>query len=141
LQRVQHYFDAHKLDELRIHAFLSVIGSKTYSLLRNQVSPDKPGDKSLQELFAVLRKYFEPKKALIAARFRFFRRQQEVGETVAEYAAELQRLATHCDYGAFLEQALRDRLVCGLRNEAAQKHLLSKANLTLEKALEIAQGM
>jgi len=29
----------------------------------------------------------------------------------------------------------------GLRNKAARKHLLSKANLTLEKALEIAQGM
>jgi len=63
LERVQHYFDAHKVDdELRIHAFSSVIGSKTYSLLRNQVSPDKPGEKSLQELFAVLRKYFELKK-------------------------------------------------------------------------------
>ena len=46
LDRVQHYFDAHKVDnELRVHAFLSVTGSKTYSLLRNQVSPDKPGDR------------------------------------------------------------------------------------------------
>ena len=80
-------------------------------------------------------------KVVIAERFQFFRRQQDVGETVAEYEAELRKLATHCDYGAFLEQALRDRLVCGLRNEASQKHLLSKANLTLEKALEIAQGM
>ena len=65
---LEHYFDAHKVDnELRVHAFLSVIGSKTYSLLRNQVSPDKPGEKSLQELFAVLRKYFEPKKVVIAS--------------------------------------------------------------------------
>ena len=142
LDRVQHYFRAHKVEEeVRIHAFLSVIGSKNFTLLRNQVSPAKPGDKSLEELFTVLRKYFEPKKVVIAERFKFFRRQQQVGESVAEYEGELRKLATHCDYGAFLEQALRDRLVCGLTNEAAQKHLLTKANLTLEKALEIAQGM
>ena len=99
------------------------------------------GDKNTQCLQAAHSDTFRSSPLSRRRCFRFFRRQQEVGETVAEYEAELRRLATHCDYGAFLEQALRDRLVCGLRNEAAQKHLLSKANLMLEKALEIAQGM
>ena len=40
----------------------------------------------------------------------------------------------------YLEQALRDRLVCGLRNEGTRKRLLSEADLTLAKALELAQG-
>ena len=37
--------------------------------------------------------------------------------------------------------ALRDRLVCGLKNTGIQKQLLSEVNLTLAKAGEIAQGM
>ena len=37
--------------------------------------------------------------------------------------------------------ALRDRLVCGLRNTGIQKRLLSEASLTLAKAGVIAQGM
>ena len=31
--------------------------------------------------------------------------------------------------------------MCGLRNEATQKHLLSKLDLTLQQAVEIAQSM
>ena len=60
-----------------------------------------------------------------------------VGETIAEYEAELRRLATHCEFDAHPSQALRDRLVCRLRNEATQKHLLSKSDLTLEWFIEI----
>ena len=71
---------------------------------------------------------------VIAERFRFYRREQAVGETIAEYEAELRRLATHCQFEAHpLSQALRDRLVCGLRNEATQEHLLSKSDLTLQQ--------
>jgi len=40
-----------------------------------------------------------------------------------------------------LDQALRDRLVCGLSAEAIQKRILSKKELTLAKAQEIALGM
>jgi len=35
---------------------------------------------------------------------------------IAEYVAELRSLAAHCDFGDYLEEALRDRLVCGLCN-------------------------
>ena len=66
-----------------------------------------------------------------------YRREQTIGESVADYEAELRRLATHCDFGEYLDQALRDRLVCGLKSE---KHLLSKSDLTLKRALEIAQS-
>ena len=45
------------------------------------------------------------------------------------------------EFGAYLEEALRDRFVCGLKNEGTQKRLLSEADLTFQKALEIAQGM
>ena len=36
---------------------------------------------------------------------------------------------------------LCDRLVCGLRSENIQKRLLSEADLTLVRAVEISQGM
>ena len=37
-----------------------------------------------------------------------------------------------CDFGEFLEQALRDRFVCGLANTILQKCLLTEKKLTLE---------
>ena len=71
---------------------------------------------------------------VIAERFRFYRREQAVGETIAEYEAELRRLATHCQFEAHpLSQALWDRLVCGLRNEATQKHSLAKPDPSAQR--------
>ena len=41
------------------------------------------------------------------------------------YLAELQKLALHCQFGAYLMEALRERLVCGLQSETQQSHWLN----------------
>ena len=87
-----------------------------------------------------MKQHFEPKRLVIARRFYFYRQDQAAEENVAGYMAELQRLVAPCDFRDFLNEALRDRLVCGLRNEA-QKRLLSEAELSLAKAITIAQSM
>ena len=69
-----------------------------------------------------LKSHFEPKLLIIAERFKFHQRGQAPGETVAEYVAELCRLATHCEFGSYLDEALRDRFVCGLKGEECKKH-------------------
>ena len=53
----------------------------------------------------------------------------------------LRQLASHCQFGTFLNEALRNKLVCGMHSENTQKVLLTKAKLTLEKAVKISQGM
>jgi len=58
---------------------------------------------------------------------------QAAGESISEYLAELRCMATHCDIGNFLDQALRDCFVCGLRHQGTQKRLLSESDLTLTK--------
>ena len=60
---------------------------------------------------------------------------------MAQFVAELRRLATHCNFGGYLDEALRDRLVCGLRSETTQRRLLTTADLKLSDAIEIAQGL
>ena len=120
---------------------LNVIGAKTYSLLHDLLAPTNLKEKSFDALVDVLKKHFEPKPLIIAERFTFHRRNQYSNESVLEYMAELRRLAVHCEFGNYLDQALRDRLVCGLRSENIQKRLLTKADLTLARAVELAQGM
>ena len=80
-------------------------------------------DKSLGDLVTTLKKHFEPEPLVIAERFCLHQCSQNIGDTVTEYVAELRRLATHCQYGVHLEEALRDRLVCGIRNVRTQKKL------------------
>ena len=57
------------------------------------------------------------------------------------YVVGLKHQASRCKFGAFLEEALRDRLVCGLRSEAIQKKLLSEKGLTFKRACDVAQAM
>ena len=49
---------------------------------------------------------YEPKPLEIVEHFNFNRKQQGPEETVAQYVAELRRLPTYCNYGAFLNAAL-----------------------------------
>ncbi|MDD9817031.1 MAG: reverse transcriptase domain-containing protein, partial [Gammaproteobacteria bacterium] len=142
LERVELYFEANNISEdKRVAVFLSVIGGRNYTLLRNLLAPQKLSERTLADLADALKKHFGPKRIVIAERFRFHRREQAAGETVADYEAELRRLAIHCQFGEYLDQALRDRLVCGLKSEATQRRLLSEPDLTLKRAIEVAQSM
>ena len=59
---------------------------------------------------------------------------------MSTFVAELRSIAKGCEFGAALEDNLRDRLVCGINNEAIQKALLSEKNLTFRTAYELAQS-
>ena len=78
---------------------------------------------------------------MIAGRFHFHWRVQAVDESVAEFDAALRNLATYCKFKGTGEEALRNRFVCGERNEATQRKLLTEHDLTYQKALEIAKSM
>ena len=45
------------------------------------------------------------------------------------------------EFGTYLDEALRDRLVCGIQSSHIQKRLLSEDKLTFRRALEIALAM
>ena len=110
-------------------------------LLAHLVAPQKPGELSYNQICKQLEKHFSPKLVKIAERFRFHNHQQQSGETVTDYLADLRKLAIYCEFGEFLEDALCDRLVCGLKDEAMQQKLLGEADLSLKKAFEITQAM
>ena len=53
----------------------------------------------------------------------------------------MKKCSEHCAFGTFLEEALRDRFVCGLRSKQTQKRLLAEKELTWKAAVEIALAM
>ena len=44
-------------------------------------------------------------------------------------------------FGNFLEEALRDHLICGSAHSGTQKKLLTEKDLTLQKAIEMATAV
>ena len=126
--------------EKKVPLFLTVIGPVVYSVLHDLFAPDSPTAKTdkptSNELTDKLKTHFEPKAVnVLAHRHSFHRRSQGHNESIAEYMAELRRLAANCDFGNFLEQALRDRLVFRIRSEATQKQLLTQSDIVLSKVI------
>ena len=76
----------------------------------------------------------------IAERFKFFKRVQQEKESVADYIAELRKLSKTCNFGDYLDTALRDQLVCGLNELTTQKELLCIKDLTLTIAIDKARA-
>ena len=142
LERLQLYFEANGVkEESKVAVLLTIIGARAYDTLRNLLAPALPRDVSFDDLLGVLKQHYDPKPLVIAERFRFYRRSQTADETISEFVADLRRLSIKGEFKEFLDQALRDRFMCGVRSEAIQKRLITEADLTIKRAQEIAQGM
>ena len=141
MERAQLFFTANDIPDRKTPVFLRVVGGSTYGLLRNLVAPANLKDKSFEEIVKVFKAHFEAKLIIIAERYRFHRREQAPDESVTAYLAKLHHLAATCTFDDYLDQALRDRLVCGLQSESIQRSLQSETDLDLSRAVKVAQGM
>ena len=115
-------------------------GPATFKLIRSLIAPDKPSDKSFEQIVKAVSDHLCPKPSSILLRFYFNSCVQKESESIAQFVAELRRLAVHCEFEGTLEIMLRDRLVCGVRDPQLQKRLLAERQLTFSKALELAQA-
>ncbi|XP_029551127.1 uncharacterized protein K02A2.6-like [Salmo trutta] len=143
VERLGHFFLANGIiDEAKQRSILlSVCGAKTYKLMRNLATPRRPGEIPFGDLVALVQTHHNPKPSVIVQRFKFNCHFRKTGQSVANFVAELRELSEHCEFGAMLEDMLRDRLVCGINEDSIQRRLLGEATLTFKRALELSQGM
>ena len=137
IDRVDAFIKANKIaDTEKASLFLSLVGPKTYKLLKDLVSPRKPSALSYAELVTCLRNHYNPKPIVIAERFKFWKSHQGEEELIAQYVVRLKQLASTCDFGEFYDDAMRDRLVSGLNTNMSrtQTYLLSQDALTFDSA-------
>ena len=141
-ERLEQYFAANDVeDAVKQRAILlSSCGADTYQVIRNVVAPGKPTDKTFSELVELVTAYYCPKPSVIAQRYAFHQRSQKEGEATAEFVAELRKLSEHCKFEASLDDMMRDRLVCGLRDSRLQRRLLAETDLTFKKAFQMCQA-
>lgn len=88
-----------------------------------------------------MKEHFDPAPVEIVENYKFHLRKQLEGEKVSEFLAALRRMSIHCNFGAYLETALRNQFVFGIRNQKVQNRMLETKVLTLKRAEEIATAM
>lgn len=143
IERVVVYLQVMKIAEKDKLSYLCLlIGAEKFKILKETVAPKKIEEKTFDECISILLTKFDEKKCVIAERYKFYNRKQQSGETIKDFIAAIKSLSISCLFKSFLDEALRDKLVCGLNNEAMTRRLLSEdESLTFEKACEIVDNM
>lgn len=145
LLRVKHYIKANKVaEDLKVSVLLSVLGPKIVSVLEDLLAPEEVDSKSYDVLVETLRGHYKPCTLTIVERYKFNSRVQQPTESISDYVVTLKHMASTCNFGAFLKDALRDRLVSGIRDDVIRQRLLTdelnfedslRKALTLEEAI------
>ncbi|KAK8787433.1 hypothetical protein V5799_022790, partial [Amblyomma americanum] len=60
----------------KVPAFLSLIGAKTYALLKSLTAPDAPSSRVFDSLLNLLSDHLAPQSSVIAERAKFYKRSQ-----------------------------------------------------------------
>ncbi|CAI5769061.1 Hypothetical predicted protein, partial [Podarcis lilfordi] len=110
--------------------FLSLCGPEVFEMAPVQATPWD----TIQEK---LRNHYAPKLSKIAARHVFYHQNQADGESINNYTTAFRQAAMHCEFRD-LDDALMDRIVCGVWDICLQRCLLARPDLTLQKATEEA---
>ncbi|UYV78069.1 SLC35B1, partial [Cordylochernes scorpioides] len=92
---------------------LTLIGPETFSMARSLAAPTPLNEIDYSKLIKLLPGYFCPKAKVIVQIYHFNKRNQGT-----EYLPI--KLSENCEF-IDLDDRLRDRLVCGLRNEYLEK--------------------
>ncbi len=94
-ERLENFFDANEVTDggKKRAILLTVCGAKIYKLIKDLVSPQKPKDKSFEELTNLVKKHLNPAPSTIVARFKLNSCTRQLDESVSDYVAEIRHLA------------------------------------------------
>lgn len=139
-ERLEYYFTANDIVSAakKRAILLNGAGASTYWLIKTLLLLGAPTDLSFEEIVKRVTTQFKPKPSPIVKRFEFNTRVQKDGESVAEFVAALRKITEFCEYGSFLNDMLRDRLVCGIRDKKVQRRFLQESKLTYKEAFDMA---
>ena len=113
-----------------------------YETLESLTIPDKPERFKSQDLFKMLTSHFEPKRLKIAEQYSFRRNTLGLSQSLTDYISSLHKMASTCQFpGEYLQDALCTAFVLGLHDKNIACKLLSEKDITLNKAISIAQNM
>ncbi|XP_054257345.1 uncharacterized protein K02A2.6-like, partial [Macrosteles quadrilineatus] len=117
-------------DVKQVSILITVIGPKILAVLTDLISPKKIDEESYDNLSKILEDHYSPKRLVVAERYTFYSRCQKQSESIAEFVVAVKHLASTCEFGTFLSDALRDNLSGSVKSKGGEP------NLTLGKADE-----
>ena len=102
--------------------FITLLGQETFAKLKVLTSPTPVADLTLPAIMEHLLGHYRLQTIEIAEHFKFFKHAQLKGEGIAEFMAELRWLVKTRNFGDYLDTAIRDQFMCGLKDTKCQRN-------------------
>uniref|UniRef100_A0A0L8GAJ4 Uncharacterized protein n=1 Tax=Octopus bimaculoides TaxID=37653 RepID=A0A0L8GAJ4_OCTBM len=128
--------------------FLTNQTATVYKQLTNLATQQNPpkdiNNLIMDEIVDFMKEQFDPKLFIVRERFKFWSdMQRKPGETLQELAARIRQDTATCDFPAITnpkDEALRQRFICSVNNEAVLKALfkIKDTELDFARAVQVA---
>ena len=129
-----------KDEKIQIATFLHVAGIPAQKVHETFTFTNDEKDK-IEPLISKFEAYCEPKKNTTVCRYLLNSRLQHESESFTDFLTALRTLLKDCELPADLaNEFLRDRIVCGVRDQKVRERLLRADTLTLERAIDICKA-
>ena len=127
-------------DEYRVATFITCIGADALEIYNGLPFENEVDKKNITKVIQLLEKYCLGETNIIYERYVFNNRSQNSDESIECYVTSLRVLADSCEYGLLKDELIRDRIVCGIRENQLRKRLLQECKLTLIRAIDICRA-
>ena len=112
-------------DTEKVRHLISRIGSSTSTKIIKALKPKKYSEATFVEVVNLSKTLFCGKQKSIVNHYKLLKRDQSEGESIRDFAIELQSLGEKCKYSATaMDLLLRDKFICGLRNEETRTKMM-----------------
>lgn len=131
---------ADKDNAYQMATFITCIGHEALEVYNGLPFRDENEKNDPTVILRLMEEYFVGKTNTIYERYVFNNKHQESCESVDAYVTKLRKLSLTCEFGQLADQMIRDRIVCGIKDNAVRKKLLQEADLSLQKCVDICRA-
>ena len=127
-------------DAYRIATFITCLGAEALKIFNGLTYEASGDEKKMNKVLEQMDKHCIGEINVTYERFCFNRRNQGEHESVDKYITALTELVRGCNFGPMESDLLKDRLVCGVRDNTLRKQLLQKRGLKLDMCIDMCRA-
>ena len=124
----------------QVATFITCIGPDGLEVYNGLPFKDDNERNDPATILKLMEKHCVGKTNTIYERYIFNNMHQETGEAIDAYVTKLRKLSLTCEFGQLADQMIRDRIVCGIKDNAIRKKLLQESDLSLQKCVDICRA-
>lgn len=127
-------------EKKKVKLFSYLVGESGRELLETLMGDTAKDAWKLDDIISKFDGHCNPSVNETVERYRFFTRNQGVGENIDNYVTELKLVTKTCNFGTLRDSLIRDRIVCGNNSTVMRERLLREKDLTLGRWVQLCRA-